>query len=467
MPKFIANLFALALLAGCAVGPDYSRPPTPQPAEFNATHTSGSFEETEAVFWQGFEDPLLESLIRETLFANQSLLSTMARYWRASALLDGARRDQLPSVTAEAAATEAWPSALERATTGANLERFETYQGNLVASWELDLFGRLRRISEARQADLAAQEADLQALRVAMVGQTASSYFLLRGLQTQHRIAEQNVALREDSLAIVNARVGAGRGTEFDRVRARAQLQRARAELPLLEADIQTTMHRIAVLTGQEPTALIAELSKAQPLPAVMPAIPVDSPADVLRRRPDIIAAEQRLAAATARVGVAVADLFPRFTLGGLLGSIAGDPDDLFSAPAESRSVMLGIDWTFLDYGKVQARIAAADAESLSLLFDYRQAVLTALEETESRLVQYDRIQAQRQHLEQATEEALQAVDLARLRYDGGFIAYIEVLDAEQELASARDAAVRSRTAEAVSMVDVYRTLAGAPAVPR
>lgn len=467
MPKLFFNMLILALLTGCAVGPDYYRPPTAQPAEFHAAHESGDFEQAEQLFWQGFEDPLLESLIRQTLVANQTLLGAMARYRRASALLDGARRNQLPSVTTEAGATEAWPSALEQATTGANIDRFETYQGSVVATWELDLFGRLRRITEAQQAELDAVGADLQALQVAMVGQLASSYFQLRGLQAQYRIAEQNMALYEDSLAIVNARVGAGRGTDFDRVRARAQLQRAHAELPPLEAAIRTTMHRIAVLTGQEPSVLIDELSKEQPLPGTMPAIPVDSPADVLRRRPDIIASEQRLAAATARIGVAVADLFPRFTLGGLLGSVAGDPSDLFTGPAESRNVMLGIDWTFLDYGKVQARIEAADAASLALLFEYRQAVLVALEETESRLVQYDRNQERTQRLEQAEEAARQAVELARLRYDGGFIAYFEVLTAEQELAAARDATVRSRTAEAVSMVDVYRTLAGAPAVPQ
>lgn len=463
MPRVLAYVFGLTLLTACAVGPDYQSPPVPQPQAFNAGHESGDSGPARQRFWRGFEDPLLEQLVQRTLLANQTLMGAVARYQRADALLDGARRDQLPGITAEAMASETRPSGLERARAGEGPERFETYQAGVAASWELDLFGRLRRISEAREAELSAAGADLQALRVAMVGELASTYFRLRGLQAQYDVANRNVALYETSLEIISARVDAGRGTDFDRLRAGAQLERARAELPSLESDIRTAMHRIAVLTGQEPAALIDVLDDVRPLPGSMPVIPVDSPGEVLRRRPDIMAAEQRLAAATARIGVATADLFPRFTLGGLLGSVAGDAGDLFTAPAESRNVVLGIDWTFLDHGKVQARIDAAGAESRAALAGYRQAVLVALEETENRLVQYDRIQQRARFLAEAEEQARQAVEMARTRYEGGLIAYFEVLVAEQELALAREAAVQSRTAEVLAMVDVYRTLAGPP----
>ncbi len=462
MVKQTGRYMMVFLLAGCAVGPDYHPPATPEAATFRAVHDTGNFDTVQQRFWAGFEDPLLGQLIEQTLAANQTLQAGQARYRRAAALLDNARRDQWPSLTVEAGAAETRPAQVERRG-NATPERYETYSAGVAASWELDLFGRLRRITEAQRAELAAAGADVQALQVALVGQLTSSYFQLRGLQQQYRVVEQNVELYNASLAIVNARVDAGRGTDFDRVRAGAQLEQARAELPLLEADIRAAMHRIAVLTGQTPGALIDSLSPQQSLPAAMPRIPVDSPAAVLRRRPDVAAAERRLAAATARIGVATADLFPRLTLGGLMGSVAGDSSDLFSAPAESRRIALGVDWTFLDYGKVQARIDAADAESQAALADYRQTVLRALEETETRLVFYDRIQQRVARLQQAQAQARQAADLARTRYRDGFIGYFEVLDAEQELAAAREATIQSRTASIVAMVDVYRTLAGPP----
>ena len=455
MRKFSVAAVTL-LLSACAVGPDYQAPPTPEPDAFNAAETTAaSREQAEQQFWAGFEDPLLGQLIDQTLAANHSLQAGLARYDRAAALLYGAKREQWPSITASASGAEQHLADVERTPPGAGPERVERYQAGLAANWELDLFGRLRRATQSQQAELQAAGADLGALQVALVGQLASSYFELRGLQQQLQVAEQNVALQEETLEIVSARVDAGRGTEFDRVRARSQLQRTRAALPTLRAGIRAAMHRIAVLTGQPPAALIATLERDTGLPGTLPVIPVDSPGDVLRRRPDIAAAERRLAAATARIGVATADLFPRFTLSGLLGSVAADSSDLFSGPAETRRVALGIDWTFLDHGKVKARIDAADADSRAALADYQQAVLSALEDTETR--------QRAGHLEQAAENAEQAAELARTRYERGFIGYFEVLAAEQELTATRDARVRSQTDVVLAMVAVYRALAGAP----
>lgn len=463
MYKLILLIGVLTIMSGCAVTPDYVEPSTPTPDSFNADHSSGHFDAAEQRFWQRFDDPLLARLVADTLAANQTLQGALARYDQASALFRGAQRDQWPSVTITGNAAESYPSTLELVPGNSDAGRFTSYQAGIRASWEPDLFGRLRGITESHRAELAAREADIGALQVALVGQLASSYFQLRGLQAQYGVAEENVALYQASLDIVDVRMDAGRGTEFDRVRAAAQLQRAHAELPTLQAAIRSVMHRIAVLSGQPPAALIDTLAMEQTLPETLPFIPVDSPGAVLRRRPDIAAAEQRLQAATARIGVAVADMFPHFTLGGLLGSVAGDPGDLFSGATASRSVTLGVDWTFLDYTKVQARIDAADAESRAALADYRQAVLTVLEEVENRLVYYSQIQEREQRLQQAQTQALQAVELALTRHENGLIAYFEVLSAQQELALARDAAVRSRTQVMVAMVDVYRALAGAP----
>ena len=463
MYKLLRLIGVLILMSGCAVGPDYREPSTQAPESFHAEHDNGNFDTAEQRFWAGFDDPLLARLVDDTLAANQTLQGALARYDQASALLKGAQRDQWPSVSITGNAAETYPSTLELVPGNHDADRVTSYQAGIRASWEPDLFGRLRGMTESHRAELAARGADIAALQVALVGQLASSYFQLRGLQAQYRVAEENVALYQASLDIVDVRMEAGRGTEFDRVRAAAQLDRAHAELPTLQAAIRSAMHRIAVLTGQPPAALIETLAPEQTLPETLPLIPVDSPGAVLRRRPDIAAAEQRLEAATARIGVAMADMFPHFTLGGLLGSLAGDPGDLFSGATASRRVTLGVDWTFLDYAKVQARVDAADAESRAALADYRRTVLTVLEEVENRLVYYNRIQEREQRLQQAQTQALQAVELANTRHENGLIAYFEVLSAQQELAIARDAAVRSRTQVMVAMVDVYRALAGAP----
>ncbi len=462
MLKVITMAGAL-VLAGCAVGPDYQAPATPEPESFSEGRTMVAGDSGEQRFWRGFDDPLLAQLIDQTLTANHTLEGAVARYERAAALLYGAERDQWPSVTASATAAEQYLADIEQSPPGAGPERVQRYQAGVAANWELDLFGRLRRATEAQRAELDAAGAELGAVQVALAGQLASSYFELRGLQQQYQVAQQSVALQQQSLDIVEARVEAGRGTDFDQVRARAQLERTRAELPTLQAGIRAAMHRIAVLTGQPPMALVDTLSPQGALPETLPVLPVDSPGDVLRRRPDIAAAERRLAAATARIGVATADLFPRFTLSGLIGSVAADTSDLFTGPAETRRVALGIDWTFLDHDRVKARIEAAGADSRAALASYQQTVLEVLEETETRLVRYQRAQQREQRLGQAMDNAEKAVELARARYEEGFIGYFEVLTAEQEFTATRDAAVRSRTAVTLAMVDVYRSLAGVP----
>lgn len=463
MFKVSVVISCLLLVAGCALGPEYKAPAIPEPEAYSNGETMVAGDSNQALFWQGFDDPMLEELISQTLESNYTLEAAMARYQRSAALLYGAESDQWPEVTLNAQAAEQYLADIEQSPPGAGPERVQRFQVGVAATWELDLFGRLRRATEAQRAELQASGADLGAARVALVGELASSYFELRGLQQQYQVALQNVDLQRESLSIVNARVRAGRGTEFDQVRASAQLEQTRAELETLQAGVHAAMHRIAILTGQPPTALVDSLSAPGELPQVLPVIPVDSPGDVLRSRPDVAAAELRLAAATASIGVVTADLFPRFTLSGLMGSVAGDTSDLFSRSADTRQVALGIDWTFLNQGRVKARIEAAGAESREALANYQQIVLEALEETETRLVRYQRAQQRQERLSHAMELAGRAVELARLRYEAGVLGFFEVLAAERELTSVRDDVVRSRTAVVLAMVDVYRSLAGQP----
>ena len=459
---FTLVLLTLGLTA-CAVGPDYTAPEMDVPAHFTHADTHTVFStETEQQFWHGFDDPLLASLITRVLTANNDLQGALARYEGAAALLTGARREHWPSLSVGASAAEHHLAAVER--NGANSpERVELYQAGVAARWELDLAGRVRRATESRRAELDAAGADLGALQIALVGQLASRYFELRGLQQQYLIAEQTVTNQQDTLDIVSSRLAAGRGTQLDQRRAQTQLDLSRAALPDIDAGIRAAMHHIAVLTGAPPAALLEELAPAGALPDTLPVIPAGSPGDALRRRPDVRAAERRVAAASARIGVATADLFPRFTLDGLLGSVAGTPGDLFSGAAESRRIALGIDWTFLDAGRVRSRIDAADAEARAALADYRQTVLVVLQETETLLVRYQRSQTRTDALADATQAAEEAAQLAHTRFDQGFIGHFEVLAAEQELISTRNALIQSRTDTTVSMVNLYRALAGAP----
>jgi outer membrane protein, multidrug efflux system len=465
MPEMLKPglLAALAALAGaCAVGPDYRLPDADASANFaRAEAQTYATGETEAEFWRRFDDPLLAELVAEAFASNQDLRVAMANYERARALYRHARFDRLPTVTAGGTAADVRASADQLPGASRTERDAESYELRVEAAWELDFFGRVRRAVEAQQALADASVADLAALRVAVAGELVRSYYELRGLQQQLRVARSNAENQAGSLELVQARLDAGRGIELDVVRARAQLEGTLARIPALEAEIGVTMHRIAVLTGREPGALVAKLSEPAPMPALPARVPVGSPGELLRRRPDILAAERRLAAATARIGVATADLYPRFTLGGLVGTQAADLDGLFERDSETRVVALGIDWTFLDVGRVRARIAAADAEAGANLASYQQTVLLALEEAENAMVRYARVQQEQAHLEQAAAASAAAARLARLRFDGGAADFLHVLDAERAKLEAEDRMVQGRTRAAVALVGLYRSLAG------
>ncbi len=470
---------ASALLAACAVGPDFVRPTTEVPARFagaaeadlaargdaaavDATLPAGIRDvAVEDAFWNGFADPQLTTLVEAALASNHDLRIALANYDRANALLRGAKFDYLPTITASGQASEGLSSADQLPGVPRSQRDGKSYSAGIDAAWELDVFGRIRRGVEANRADAAANAADLQAAQVAITGEVARTYVELRGLQERLRVARGNETNQRETLRIVDARFDAGRGTEVDTSRARAQLESTSSRIPALDAQIAVNMHRLAVLTGRTPDAMLDTLATAQPLPALPTRIDPGTPGELLRRRPDIAAAEARLHASTARIGVVTADLFPRFTLGGLLGSQAIGSGDLFNSGSETRLVALGIDWSFLDIGRVRARIAASDAEAAGELARYQQSVLLALEDTENALVRFDRTRDEDAHLERAAIDSANAARLARVRFDAGSADLLEVLDAERTQLQAQDAFADVRTRSATSAVAVYRALAG------
>jgi NodT family efflux transporter outer membrane factor (OMF) lipoprotein len=470
MIRLLAMGIATALLAACTVGPNFVKPTVHAPARFARGDAVAASTELisdmdasapDAEFWRNFDDPLLTRLVDQALLANHDLRIALSHYDHANALLRNARLDRFPTVTASATASDARASADQLPGSTREGRGSKSYSAGINASWELDLFGRVRRGVEAERAEAWAAAADLDALQVAIVGEVASGYVQVRGLQERLRVARKNADNQRETLRLVQARFDAGRGTEFDTARARAQLETTLARIPAFDAAVAVQMHRVAVLTGQTPDALIAELEQPAPLPALPAKIDPATPGTLLRRRPDVIAAEHRLHASTARIGVATADLFPRFTLGGLLGSQAIDSSTLFQRDSETHLVALGIDWSFLDMGRVRARIAASNADAEGELAHYQQSVLLALEDTENALVRYADTRAEDEHLERAALDGVTAAHLARVRYEAGATDLFEVLEAERTQLQAQDAFADARTRSVVSVVDLYKAMAG------
>lgn len=458
----LPSLLALSL-AACMAGPDHVRPGLPLPAQYleSAGVDGATLPAPDAAFWQSFADPQLDALVEAALASNHDLRIALASFERANALSRGARFDHLPTVTASGDAADARLSADEAPGVPRAGRDQESWRAGIGASWELDLFGRVRRDVESHRADAAASAADLAAMQVVIVGEVVHTYIGLRGVQERLRVARANAGNQRETLELVEARLGAGRGTGFDTARARAQLESTLARVPGLQAEVRIHQHRLAVLTGRAPDALVDDLDVTRPLPAMPGALDPGSPGDLLRRRPDIAAAEHRLHAATARIGVATADLFPRFTLGGLIGSQAMDSSALFERDSETRLIALGIDWSFLDIGRVRARIAAADADAAAGLARYEQTVLLALEDVENALVRHARSREEDAHLRRAEEESARAAELAIARYEAGAADLLDVLDSGRTLLQAQDALARARTRTAASAAAIYRALAG------
>ena len=464
--RLVTTALAAALLTACAVGPDHVRPTVAVPERFGAASTTIEADTQERrdfdeAFLQELGDAQLMQLVHDALHANHDLRFALTRYDRANALLRGARFDTLPTITAQGEAADVRRSADQAPGTSRDARDGEQWSAGLSASWELDLFGRVRRGLEAGRAEAAADAADLRALQVAIAGEVARTYVELRGTQERLRVARANRDNQQQTLDLVQARLDAGAGTDFDTARARAQLETTASRIPALEAQQQVAMHRLAVLVGRDPTALVDALAPQQPLPALPPRIDAGTPGELLRARPDVAAAEARLHAATARIGIATADLFPRFTLGGLIGSQAIAGNALFERDSETRLVALGVDWSFLDIGRVRARIAAANADAEGELAHYQQSVLLALEDTENALVRHARARSEDAHLERAAIDAAQAARLARTRFEAGASGLLEVLDAERVQLQAQDAFADGRTRSVASAVALYKALAG------
>ena len=467
MRNWAAIAAAIGLAGGCAVGPNYQRPQTPVDAHFANAGEPG-FAETDPIehYWTGFADATLTSLVEDALAHNKDLSAAEANLRAARASRRLAGFDQYPTVTLSASYTHNLDSQEQLPGVDMHDREFDAAQAGFDGLWELDLFGRVRRSVEAARGDVGAAAATLQDARVSVIAEVARDYFILRGLQDQLALTQRNADNQFSSLKLTRNRLEAGRGNELDTSRAEAQWQTTLASIPSLQATIATTCYRLSVLTGRQPTTLSAGLATLAPMPALPPLNAIGSPEALLRRRPDVRVAERRLAASTARVGVAMGDLFPKVTLVGDVGYFAPTFGDFGQSEARSFSVGPSISWAAFDLGRVRARISSSKALTDAALASYESAVLGALEDTEGALISYGRSQSRRDALKIAAAASDRAADLARKRFEGGLIDFLEVLDAERTALSAELLLSQSRTDAATSLIAVYKALGAGWRVP-
>jgi outer membrane protein, multidrug efflux system len=458
----IAIVAVMAALAGCAVGPEYVKPATPVAPKFAAAQEGPySGEEAQAKFWKEFNDPTLGQLVEEALDANHDLRIALGRLVEARAQRRQAQFDLAPTVTASGGYTKERLSAAESLTgTGVPLDaRF--YDAGFDAFWELDFFGRVRRNVEASGAQLQGAEASLRDAQVSVTAEVARTYFEMRGEQAQLAVARRNVDNQREALQLTQARLDAGRGTEFDTARAQSQLSSTLATIGPLEASVARSIHRLGVLTGREPNALNDLLAPARELPQLPQITAVGDPAGLLRRRPDVRIAERQLAASTALVGVAIGDLFPRVTFSGSFSYSALEPGYLGESSSRGYVIGPGISWAAFDLGRVRAEVAGSRARADIALAAYQQSVLRALEETENALVTHARTRDSLKDADEAARASGIAARIARDRYEAGMVDFLEVLDAERTQLAAEDQLAQARTQAATSLIAVYKALGG------
>ena len=455
----LALLACLAWISGCTVGPDYRASNEPA-VQLTQRPDAALYSNTrlQQDWWRQFQDPQLDALIDQALARNHDLRIAQARLLEARAVLNQRQLDQLPTVTASGA----YSRRLSQANPGPSGERnlAKTYQAGLDAQWELDLFGRLQRLSQASSARAEAVAADLAQTRIVVTADIARHYFELRGAQRQLAVARANLHNQERTVELVQGRVNAGRGTADELASAMAERARVQATLPGLETRQALSRYRLAVLTGSRPSDLQA-LTELETLPALVTRLPIGQVSDLLRQRPDVASAERALAASNADIGAVTAELYPRIDLGGSLGFVALRGGDLGDSGSRAFSVMPSVSWPALHLASVKARQREAQAREVGSRARYEQVVLNAIEEVEGALTTYSLSQQRVRSLAEAAAQSERAARLAHARYEAGGATYLVELDAQRTQLNAQDALAQAETASYLNVVLVYKALGG------
>lgn len=453
-----------AALSACAVGPNYEKPADTMPAAY--VHAAASATPlTLDVWWTQFNDPALTRIIERVLAQNLDLAAAMARVDQARAMSKLAQAQLLPSGTANASVARQRQSLQspigELASAHPGYNRNATLVDTGVgASWEVDLAGGLHRGAEADQAEAQAAKADRLGVRVSVAAEAADAYFRVRGAQTRIALAQQQIKADSDLLDLVKLRLGAGMSTERELAEAQARLSQVKAGIPPLRAEQDIQLNRLDVLMGAQPGTYAAELAGQGVETTIPPLAGGLSPQDLLKRRPDVIAAERRLAASSARIGVATAEYYPKFSLSALLGFESlgtGTP----SAASFQPTAVAGVRWRLFDFGRVDAEVARAKGANAEALARYRQSMLRATEDVENALVQHTQLDAERRELLDEVAADQRARDSSADAFKGGASSLTEVLEQDRQLLSARDQLASAQTSTGRAAVATFRALGG------
>jgi NodT family efflux transporter outer membrane factor (OMF) lipoprotein len=447
---------AALALAGCAaVGPDYREPVLPLPAQWTAP--SAENLEDLARWWERLGDPMLTGFVAQAMQANPDLRLAQARLREARARRGLASAQRAPSVDASAAA-----SASRRSGGGAgDAATAELYSAGFDAGWEIDVFGGKRRALEAADADLQSSAATLEATRVSLAAEVARNYVEVRAFQTRLAIARSNLASQSETLQLTEWRAQAGQVGSLDVEQARANREQTRAQIPSLATSLAEAQHRLALLLGQPPAALQERLAAVAQVPQVPTQIAAGIPADVLRQRPDVRAAERSLAAETARIGQAEAARYPSFTLTGSIGLEAASFGTLTGGATRTRTLVAGASAPIFDGGRLRQQVEIQRAVQEQALVGYESAVLTALEEVENALAAFGNSGARRSALAEALTAARNAALLARHRYTAGLIDFQTVLDTERTVLTIEDSLAASEADSVLAVIQLYKALGG------
>ncbi|WP_458788778.1 efflux transporter outer membrane subunit [Dyella jiangningensis] len=469
--RMAAMVAALAGLAGCMVGPDYVRPEV----KTNPGYASQSMLEAREAsrpapaldaWWTGFDDPELSTIIGRVMTQNLDLAAAIARVDQARAAAREAGAQLMPQGSLDAQVARQYQSTQsplgELASHTPDYKRTQTLENiGVGASWELDLAGGLRRGAEAAQAEAEAAEANQDGVRVMVAAEAADSYFQARGAQERLRLAQQQIDTEAQLVELVKVRLAGGLATSRELAQAQALLLQARATLPPLRITLAQQLNRLDVLMGAAPGTYAAEL-QAPGATYTVPAVGTDGgPQMLLSRRPDVIAAERKLAASNARIGVATAEYYPKLSLGALLGFETLHSGSLFSSAAFQPQAMLGLHWRLFDFGRVDAEVAQAKGANAEALAQYRQSMLRATEDVENAIVSLAELESQHRELVDEVAAHQQARDAAQDAYKGGAVSLLEVLDEDRQLLSSRDQLARVHADDARAAVAMFRALGG------
>ena len=468
MRSLLVAASALSLSA-CAVGPDVQAPATPL-AQAYATPQPvaqpGAASAELAAWWRGFGDPVLTRIVERAAAQNLDVAQAAARVSQSRAAAKGAGAALLPLVGLQSAAADGEQSlAGPIGEIGRHLPGFsrnyDDVTAGVAASWEIDLFGGRRRASEAARADADAARAELAAVRASVEAEAADAYLQARGFQARLAVARAQQQVDEDLLHLVRDRFAQGVAAERETHQTLAELEAVRAALPPLAAGLAAQLNRLDILMGAAPGTYRAELAAEAPLPRAPAAASSQTPGDLLRRRPDILAAERRLAAANARIGVALSDYYPKVSLSGLIGYDSLDASHLFSGEARTGQAVAGLRWRLFDFGRVDAEVAAARGRQAEALAAWRGTALRAAGEVETSFsdLAQDRLRAEA--LARRVAELRTARRQAQKAYEGGVASLIEVRDADRDLLAASDQLIQTEVAAGRAAVAGFRALGG------